>query len=307
MRARSALALIPAGVAAWLIAVASPSARASRVSAPAALDAAPGAEVRRVRAHFDSVLRELGARDVSRLSAEQRERRSALVERLRAYRDRGDFPHNYDFPAEMVPYFVDRETGALCAVGHLLATTGRRDMVDRVARTNNNVRVAQLATDTAFAGWLDAHGLTLNEAARIQPTYGPPTTFERHPELTLGTSAAAAGSVVMAVLNGTANADGRSSMVSGLGLTIGVAAVVLGAKLAGVDYGSRSLGTAGMVTGVASIAFSIRGIRRRTEMPERETERAAREQREGVRAAMVPLVGVAEGRSTAGVGVSVRF
>src|SRR5688572_19319569 len=102
------------------------------------------AEVARIRAHFDSVLVELAARDLSTLTVAQRANRSGLVTTLVAYRERGVFPHNYDFPGEAVPYFVDRKTGTLCAVAHLLASTGRRDIVDRVARADNNVWVPSL-------------------------------------------------------------------------------------------------------------------------------------------------------------------
>ena len=70
-----------------------------------------------------------------------------------------------------VPYFVDRKTGTLCAVGFLLASTGRADIVDRVAGVNNNVYVAELAGDTAFTAWLVEQGITLDEAARIQVPY----------------------------------------------------------------------------------------------------------------------------------------
>ena len=138
-----------------------------------ATDAPSGraAEVARIRAHFDSVLTELPARELTALTPAKRGRRVAALTTLRAYRTRGDFPHNYDFPGQAVPYFVDRGTGTLCAVAHLLATSGRRDIVDRVARTDNNVWVAALAGDTAFTHWLDANGLTLAEAARIQVPY----------------------------------------------------------------------------------------------------------------------------------------
>jgi len=309
MRARSALVFVPAGIAALLVAASSPAARASRVGVPTALDAAHDTEVRRVRAHFDSVLRELGARDVAPWTVEQREQRAALVATLRAYRDRGEFPHNYDFPGELVPYFVDRETGTRCAVAQLLETTGRRDIVDRVARTNNNVRVAQLATDTAFTGWLDAHGLTLEEAARIQVPYAAPTLFGQHPGLALGASTMTAASVVMSVVNGTANADGRGPIASGLGMVFGVTAVALGAGAASVQNGSGALGAVSMVSGIVSLGISTRGIirQRRAEAAERHALHEVREQREAMRATIVPLVGAAEGRPSAGVGVSVRF
>src|SRR5258706_15912345 len=55
-------------------------------------------EVRRIRAHFDSVLAELAARDVGALTSAQRAERSRLIDTLRTYKAGGVFPHNYDFP-----------------------------------------------------------------------------------------------------------------------------------------------------------------------------------------------------------------
>lgn len=83
----------------------------------------------------------------------------------------------YVFPGRAVPYFVDRKTGVLCAVAHLLESTGRRDVVDRVAALDNNIWVAQLAGDTAFRRWLDTHSLTSTEAARIQVPYQERAAF----------------------------------------------------------------------------------------------------------------------------------
>ena len=92
MRAPAAVALASASLALGL-AASSPS-----LARPPRSDPAPSAvrllEVRRIRAHFDSVLAELPARDGSALTAAQRERRAALLAALRAYRDRGEFPHN---------------------------------------------------------------------------------------------------------------------------------------------------------------------------------------------------------------------
>ena len=62
---------------------------APRRATVAAPDAARMSEVARIRAHFDSVIGELQARDVGGLAVGQRERRVALIETLRGYRDRG--------------------------------------------------------------------------------------------------------------------------------------------------------------------------------------------------------------------------
>ena len=122
---------------------------------------------------LDTILGELRARDVSSLSQAQRTNRARNIETLRRYREIGEFPRNYDF-AQPTPYFVDRMTGTLCAVAFLLDASGRRDIVDRVAKTNNNVWVPELAGDTEFQGWLGEQGLTLAEAARIQVPYIEP-------------------------------------------------------------------------------------------------------------------------------------
>src|SRR5262245_23829957 len=100
-----------------------------------------------VRRHLDSVLVQLRHAPAAGLGAEQRPAGGRLVGEVAAYRVRGEFPHNYDFPGRLVPYFKDRETGALCAVGDLLAFTGRGDIVNRVVHADNNVRVMQLAGD----------------------------------------------------------------------------------------------------------------------------------------------------------------
>jgi len=123
-----------------------------------------------LRQAFDTILGELRGRDVASLSQSQRANRARNIETLRRYREIGEFPRNYDF-ARPTPYFVDRVTGTLCAVAYLLDASGRRDIVDRVAKANNNVWVDELSGDAEFRGWLDEQGLTLAEAARIQVPY----------------------------------------------------------------------------------------------------------------------------------------
>jgi len=141
---------------------------------PAPATDADRAEVTRIQRHFDGALAMLADRDVSGLTADQRARRSALTDVLRAYRDRALFPRNYDFPGEAMPYFIDRRTGVLCAVAHLMETTGERELVEAVAEADNNVWVPELAGNAAFGAWLDENGLTLEEAARIQVPYMDP-------------------------------------------------------------------------------------------------------------------------------------
>jgi hypothetical protein len=276
-----------------------------------AIDEGPrrAAELREIRAHFDSVLVEVAARNVSALTSAQRARRTMLLTMLRQYRDRGEFPHNYDFPGRAVPYFVDRKTGALCAVGHLLASTGRRDIVDRVAATNVNVRVPQLGTDTAFTAWLAASGLTVAEAARIQPTYGGGGGVDtRSHAYTAASFAAVGASLGTMVWNATGNRDGKNRFGSALGIATGVAAVALGVASPTFSDAPTSLTVANMTVGAASVFVAGRSILRRQRLSaaRRDAERASSTSLNGVEAVIAPTISMS-GQRAAGLAVQLRF
>jgi hypothetical protein len=95
--------------------------------------------------------------------------RHLQLQRLAAYRDRGIFPLNEGQSANAVPIFVDRH-GTACAVGHLMRCAGWNDAVDSIAKSNNLVYVPD-APHSAIAAWVLTSGLTLEEAALIQPGY----------------------------------------------------------------------------------------------------------------------------------------
>ena len=259
------------------------------------------AEVLRIQAHFDSVLVELNARDVSQLTAEQRANRSALIRTLAAYRTRAAFPINYDFDTP-TPYFVDRGTGVLCAVAHLMEQTGRRDIVDRVAAANNNVWVSQLAGDAEFEGWLTRQGITLAEAARIQVPYiGEPILEQPAPaRQSLLLPAAGAGLAATAsAMNLLSNRDGHGRIRNVAGLASGVVSLGYGAALLADPSADRGMAVANLATGAFSAIISGRGIMRHRQQvaAQREAERA--------RVAMAPIVPVAG--SGTGVSLNVRF
>ena len=129
-------------------------------------------EVHRVQAHLRGAERLVEARDVSRLTPDQRAARARLLADLRQYRRRGVFPRNLDFP-DRRPYFIDA-VGTRCAMAYLIERHGGAAMVARIARQRNNAYVRELADDPELVAWLDRNGLTAAEAARIQPQYDPP-------------------------------------------------------------------------------------------------------------------------------------
>jgi hypothetical protein len=96
--------------------------------------------------------------------------RFTQMQRLAAYRDRGLFPQNEGQADHPVPIFVDRHDTA-CAVGHLLRLSGAQDTVTAVEKDNNLVYVPD-AGDSAITRWVLGSGLTLEETALIQPSYG---------------------------------------------------------------------------------------------------------------------------------------
>jgi hypothetical protein len=99
--------------------------------------------------------------------------RLVQLQRLAAYRDRGIFPLNEGQSTHAVPIFVDRH-GTACAVGHLMRCSGWSNEVDSIQKTNNLVYVPD-ARQSAIAEWVLTSGLTLEEAALIQPGYPWPS------------------------------------------------------------------------------------------------------------------------------------
>ena len=263
--------------------------------------------IARIRAHFDNVLTELAASAaVDSLAAPARVRRAALLETLRAYRHAGDFPHNYDFAGRAIPYFVDRRTGALCAVAHLLASTGRRDIVDRVAVADNNLWVGQLAGDTAFIRWLAHNGLTLAEAARIQVPYVQPETpaqKARNGAFLVVAPVAVGSAIVTTALNARGNADGHQRATRVVGIASGATSLALGAMLLTRSEVPASVGVASAGIGGLSLVLAARATHRHRVLVgrQRDLERARR-----IDAAVAPMIDAQDG-GRAGMMLSVRY
>lgn len=193
------------------------------------------ADIVRVREHLTRVEAELRAADVSALSSAQRAARERNVELLRGYRLAGIFPHNHTVAGRLAPVFVD-EHGTHCAVGYLIARSGRDDIVAHIRALRNNATVPELADEPGLAAWLDRAGITLAEAARIQPAYGPidPPAGPDHAYRTatiVGAGLGAATSVWNLLIDRNASTRplaGTAGVIAGLGeLAIGVIGTTL--------------------------------------------------------------------------------
>jgi hypothetical protein len=126
-------------------------------------------EDQRIAHHLEGAERMVLARDVSHLPLATRRVRDRVIAALRDYRSAGRFPRNHVRPMP-TPVFID-EHGTRCAMAHLLELVGAHELVQRVARTNNLARIRELAGDPELLQWLMVMGLTVEEAARIQPSY----------------------------------------------------------------------------------------------------------------------------------------
>ncbi len=99
----------------------------------------------------------------------QRLVRSLLLDALREYREIGIFPQNPS-STEQLPIFIDANN-TRCAMAHLLELGGEHELVARIARERNNAWVHELADEPRLLAWLAAAGLSVQEAAAIQPSY----------------------------------------------------------------------------------------------------------------------------------------
>jgi hypothetical protein len=214
-----------------------------------------GAEVERIQAHLAGVEVALWQRDVSALEPAQREARAQLLDMLAEYRRAGRFPHNH-VQAGLTPVFRD-EHRSLCAVGYLIARSGRGDIVDAVAGRLNLGSIPDIATDSVLgprlAQWLVDHGITLQEAAQIQPMYGEPPDQDPVSGHLVSSIVTGGLGIISGVVGVTS--DHRSTrVVTGL-LGIGSGAIQLGMAGHRVSDGGNlwALGHVDTVVGIANV------------------------------------------------------
>jgi hypothetical protein len=102
--------------------------------------------------------------------------RLAQIARLAAYRNRGLFPVNEGANSSTTPIFVDDRDTA-CAVGHLMRLDGWLRDVEKIQQEDNLVYVTDIVAGPV-ARWVLTSGITIEEAALIQPAY---SWFPRDP------------------------------------------------------------------------------------------------------------------------------
>jgi hypothetical protein len=123
----------------------------------------------RIRRHLSRVAHELSQQTPPGLAPAQLEARRRRLDDLRAYLSDGFFPRNDATPGALHPVFIDRD-GVPCAVGHLIIASGERSLAESIAGRSNLAYIPELR-DARLTDWMRRNGLTLEECARIQPSY----------------------------------------------------------------------------------------------------------------------------------------
>jgi hypothetical protein len=92
------------------------------------------------------------------------------------YIERGEFPRNHEVQGRR-PHFID-DDGRICAVGYLIEKTAGRATAEAINREHEWDFIGDIR---GIEAWVRASGLTVDELAMIQPSYGfqrpaPPPT-----------------------------------------------------------------------------------------------------------------------------------
>lgn len=183
----------------------------------------------RIKTHLEYVESLLRKKDVSNLSAHLKENRLQVLNLMHSYWTSGVFPRNYDHN-ERKPCFIDRDK-SICAVGFLIEKTAGRNAAEQI-NTSHKYDELLAMNDKAVDNWIATSGLTKEECAMIQPTYGPPPvyTYNQIPA-SYGISSSVLGGINLSL-----NAINALQMMKGttgktmpiIGLITGAGQVVLG-------------------------------------------------------------------------------
>ncbi|MEO6287653.1 MAG: hypothetical protein ABIN80_16605 [Dyadobacter sp.] len=132
----------------------------------------------RIKTHLQYIERLLRNKNVSFLTEDLKHKRSRLLDLLRAYATAGKFPRNYDYLDQRRPCFIDRDK-TICAVGYLIEQTAGRNVAEAINTVHQYDSIFEMDSKIVDE-WIASSGLTKEECAMIQPTYGPAGTQLRN-------------------------------------------------------------------------------------------------------------------------------
>ena len=127
--------------------------------------------IERIQLHLEYVDKVLRSAPTEHLSELQKQRRKNIIEKLRDYRLKGEFPqHNtVSTSHKRQPRFIDHK-GVFCAVGQLMVETGHKALAERVNDEYEYEYVENIHS-AELLQWASSHGLSARDCAMIQPSY----------------------------------------------------------------------------------------------------------------------------------------
>jgi hypothetical protein len=123
---------------------------------------------RRIRAHLQYVEAALRQQPDPSQTREQQLERLRNLDRLHEYWVDETFPQNLS-SRQPKPFLIDAD-GRACALAHLMIESGEEKAAKAIARRENNAYVSDMQSPEV-AAWLAQSGLSVDEAAWIQPGY----------------------------------------------------------------------------------------------------------------------------------------
>jgi len=198
-------------------------------------------EQERIQLHLLYAEQLLRNADLTGLTDNQRIKRVLVLDLLYQYCLNGIFPANRGYPDERRPCFIDAD-GNICAVGYLIAETKGRSLAEEINEKHQYDFLLDMK-EPVIEEWAHEYGLTLEECAMIQPSYGaPPASQTSYADIKsgYGISSGLTGGTNIAV--NVINLSGRfrqNKTFSYLGLVTGAGQVIMG--IANVKTGKRYL------------------------------------------------------------------
>ena len=126
-------------------------------------------DILRLQTHLEYVERKLRNADISHLTTVQKTNRNHILNILNQYWKRGQFPKN-DYFSTRKSVFIDRN-GTHCAVGYLIKQTVGEAVSRQVNAKYQFASIYDIQMTELFT-WANKYGLSIDECAMIQPTYG---------------------------------------------------------------------------------------------------------------------------------------
>lgn len=126
-------------------------------------------EKQRIVAHLSYVMQLLSERTNQMSEEKVKMKRLALLNHLREYIRRGEFPINTKYNHRQ-PCFID-ENGTYCAVGYLIQQTIGSELAEKINALFQYDYLSNMQLK-ALDHWVADSGFSLEELAMIQPTYG---------------------------------------------------------------------------------------------------------------------------------------